>query len=236
MHTKHHLQINNEKIVYYEYATDKPIKSIVIFCHGFPGGNRLTTMAESLIDSGVLLIEANYRGDEGCEGKFSFFGSMDDIEALTNNLKQQYINVPITALGFSAGGFFLCCIARKQPDLFDKIVLLNPLLDVAFTRTPIMEVLWEEARQSLSLHDMDFYNDEIEKMHQEYNPIIFAPEIIPKINIVQSSNDEVLSPDTVREFYDKLPNPGELVWIKGAGHGLRGDEPEIINTLTANLL
>ena len=130
MHTKQHLQIINEDIVYYEYKTDKPMKSIVLFCHGFPGGNRLTIMAKPLNDNGITLEEINYRGDVGCDGQFSFFGSMDDIAALTNHLRQQYANIPITALGFSAGGFYISCLVRKQPNLFDKVVLVNPMLDV----------------------------------------------------------------------------------------------------------
>ncbi len=231
MHEKKYIEINNDKIAYFEHKTDKVLKRIVLFCHGFPGNNRLAETAKALNDHGITLIEANYRGDEGCEGKFSFFGSMEDIRALTEHTKEQYSGVPITILGFSAGGFYTSCLIRKQPDLFDKVVLLNPLLDVAFTRSPMMDVLWEEARESLQLYDSDFYKHEIEKMHKEYNPIEFVAELTPEIHIVQSSDDEVLPPATAESFYDKLQNPGELVWISNAKHSISGNEPELINVL-----
>ena len=231
MHKKKNIQVNNESITYFEYPTDKDLKRIVLFCHGFPGGNRLDTLANPLNEHGIMLIEANYRGDEGCEGKFSFFGSTDDIKALTEHIKKECAGIPITVLGFSAGGYYTCCLVRKHPDLFDKIVLLNPLLDVSFTRTPMMEVLWEEAGQALQLHNPEFYKDEIEKMHNEANPIEFVAELTPKIDMVISTHDEVLSPATAQKFYNNLPNPGELAWIPNAQHSISGDEPKLINEL-----
>lgn len=224
-------QVENTKIAYFEYPTNKPVKSIVLFCHGFPGSYRLTTMATPLNKHGITLEEINYRGDKESEGTFSFFGSIKDIEVLTLHLKQQYPTVPLTVLGYSAGGFYACCLIREQPNLFDKIILLNPLLDVSFTRTPTMEELWKDARQSIRLNDMDFYGAEIDKMNNEFNPITFVKELTPKINIVQSANDDLLPTETVQSFYNNLQNPGDLAWIPDAGHGLRGDEPELINAL-----
>lgn len=231
MYSKQFVQIHNEKIAYFEYNTSKPLKGIVLFCHGFPGSFRLTTMAKPLNEHGLTLEEINYRGDKESEGMFSFFGSIEDIKILTNHLKQQHPTTPITILGYSAGGFYTCCLVRKQPDLFDKIVLLNPLLDASFTRTPIMEELWEDARLSIRLNDMDFYRNEIDKMNNESNPVTFVKELTPKISIVQSKDDELLPTETVQTFYDNLQNPGELIWIPNAGHGLRGDEPELIKAL-----
>ncbi|MFA5134631.1 MAG: alpha/beta fold hydrolase [Patescibacteria group bacterium] len=232
MHTKHTIEVNDEKIAYFEYPTKQALKGIVLFCHGFPGGNRLDTLAKPLNEHEITLIEANYRGDPECGGKFSFFGSLDDIKTLTHAIKKQYPVVPITILGFSMGGFFTCCLARDYPDLFNKIVLLNPLLDVSFTKTEIMQRLWIEAHEALQLYDQNLYRDETERMFHEANPIDFVPELKPKIHMVISTNDEVLPPATAQRFYDRLPNKGKFTWIQGAEHSVSGDEPEIINALT----
>ncbi|MBU0597515.1 lysophospholipase [Patescibacteria group bacterium] len=231
MYTKHSIQVNNERVAYFEYPTQKELKGIILFCHGFPGTWRLTTMAPQLNEHGYTLEEINYRGDQDSDGAFSFLGSVQDVETLAKHLKQQYPNVPLTALGYSAGGFYVLCSIRKNPDLFDNIVLLNSLLDVSFTQTPIMEDLWADAQQTIRLKDKEFYQAEINKMNELFNPIKFVSELTPRISIIQSASDELLPIEVVKDFFGKLQNPEELIWIPDAGHALRGDEKELINVL-----
>lgn len=227
------IQVNDqEAIVYYHYPTNKDLKGIVLFCHGFPGTTRLEKMAAELNKYGYTLVEINYRGDKESDGKFSFFGSIEDIKTVAKHLRQNYGATPLTALGYSAGGLYLTNIIRKQPQLFDKIVLLNPLLDASFTNTPLMDELWNEAARIIRLRSMKTYKDEMKKMNENYNPISFAKEITIPITIIQSTDDEVLPTDIVKNFYKQLRKPGKLLWIEGAKHDLYGDEPKLIKTLT----
>ncbi|MDD5040399.1 MAG: alpha/beta hydrolase [Patescibacteria group bacterium] len=231
MHAKRTIQVNNETVAYFEYPAVKPLKGVVLFCHGFPGGNRLTTMADTLNNLGYTVEEINYCGDQESGGTFSFLESVEDIKQLALHLKKEYAGVPLIALGFSAGGFYLCALVRTQPTLFDKIVLLNPLLDLSFLETPIMAELWDEARQTLRLRDKIFYENEMRQIADECNPVNFVSELQPKISIVQSDGDTVLPPKTAEFFFNSLPNPGIFKWIKDGQHSVSGNEPELIETI-----
>ncbi len=228
------LAVHNENINYIVHATEQNLlKHIVLYCHGFPGGNRMVGLVKPLQEHGITMIEARYRGDEGCGGKFSFLGSIEDITVITTQLRKEYPGIPITVLGFSAGGYYTCNIIRKQPNMFDGVVLLNPLLDLSFMETATMHRLWQEAKESLSLHDEKFYADELTTMRRDYHPVDFVSELKPKINMVVSEKDTALPPQTAKQFYDQLPNPGTFRWIPNAPHGVNGDEPEIVKVVLA---
>ncbi len=234
MYTKYYLKVNGNKVAYFEYPTGQKLQGVTLFCHGFPGAYRLQAMAQPLNKHGYTLEEINYRGDAESEGTFSFLGSVEDIVAMVKYLREKFPDRPITGLGYSAGGFYMLNAVRELPDLFDKIILLNPLLDFSFTQTPIMRELWQEAASVIELNTDLFYVAEIAKVLEHHNPIDFAAELKPKIHIVQGEQDQLLPLDIVKKFHALLRHPGRLIWVPGMGHAFRGNEPELINALIHN--
>ncbi|MFH1236704.1 MAG: alpha/beta fold hydrolase [Parcubacteria group bacterium] len=224
------ISVNNQKITCLEYTPERELKGVVLFCHGFPGTNRMPKLAQVLNERGFGMVELNYRGDKASEGEFSFLGSIEDVEESVKQLRKKFVNVPLTALGFSAGGLYVSIAAHNNPDLFDRIVLLNPLVDASFLSSdnPLMGKLWKEAAAMLTLQEREEYEHEVEIIKTKHNPIDFASEMRTPMVIVQGTDDEVLPVEVVEEFFGRLKGIKEFTWIVGGKHGVEGDEKEIV--------
>ena len=226
------LDIDGSKILFEYYGDINNAKKIVLFCHGFPGSSRLIMLGNNLKDSAISLVEINYRGDKKSEGKFSFLGSIKDIRTVAGYLKEKY-KVPLHALGYSMGGFYVTNIINKEPGIFDHIILLNPVVDTMslFSNKLLMEQLWEHAKNILSLKPMADYEEEISKVISKRNPLGFAEKLKNKITIIQSTKDEVLAPELAKKFYTILKCEKSYQEVVNKRHDLMGDEKELIDAI-----
>ena len=138
------------KIICEQYGDIINADKILIFCHGFPGSSRLLSLYDNLKNNSISLIEINYRGDKKSEGKFSFLGSINDIKTVVNFIKKKY-KVPVYALGYSMGGLYVSNIINNDPYIFDKVILLNPVVDsvALFSNKSLMDELWMNAKKIL---------------------------------------------------------------------------------------
>ena len=226
------LYIDGSKIIFEYYGNINNAKKIVLFCHGFPGSSRLILLGNNLKNSAISLVEINYRGDKKSEGKFSFLGSIKDIRAVASHLKEKY-KVPLHALGYSMGGFYVTNLINKEPDIFDQITLLNPVVDTIslFSNKQLMDELWEHANNILSLKPTEDYKKEISEVIGKLNPLGFAEKLKSKITIIQSTKDEVLAPELAKKFYNLLRCEKNYREVVNATHDLMGDEKELIDVI-----
>jgi len=226
------LYVDGSRIRSEQYGDIKNAKKILLFCHGFPGSNRLCKLWGNIKNEPISLVEINYRGDKKSEGKFSFLGSIKDITTVAYYLKDHF-HVPLYALGLSMGGFYITNIVQQHPCIFEKIILLNPVVDTRalFFNKPIMEELWMNARSSLSLKISEDYDEEIKILTGKYNPAIFVNELHTPITIVQSTTDEVLPPEIAKAFHTSLNCEKEYLEVPNAKHDLKGNEEQIIRTI-----
>ena len=226
------LYIDGSKIIFEHYDDINNAKKIVLFCHGFPGSSRLVRLCDNLKNSPISLVEINYRGDKKSEGKFSFLGSIKDIRTVANHLKEKY-KVPLHALGYSMGGFYVTNIINKDPHIFEKIILLNPVVDILalFSNKSLMEKLWRNAENILSLKTTEDYQEEMKLMIINLNPIEFAKKLKSNITIIQSTKDEVLEPKLARRFYNLLNGKKNYLEVLNKTHELLGDEKELIDSV-----
>jgi alpha-beta hydrolase superfamily lysophospholipase len=125
---------------------------------------------------------------------------MKDVRTVVSYLKEKY-KAPLHALGYSMGGFYVTNIINKEPHVFEKVMLLNPVVDAMalFSNKPLMNKLWEHAKNILSLKLPEDYEEEISKIISELNPIEFAEKL--KSNIIQSTSDEVLAPELTKRLF-----------------------------------
>ena len=226
------LYIDGSKIIFEHYGNINNAKKIVLFCHGFPGSSRLVRLCDNLKNSPISLVEINYRGDKKSEGEFSFLGSIKDIRTVANHLKEKY-KVPLHALGYSMGGFYVTNIINKDPHIFEKIILLNPVVDILalFSNKSLMEKLWRNAENILSLKTTEDYQEEMKLMIINLNPIEFAKKLKSNITIIQSTKDEVLEPKLARRFYNLLNGKKNYLEVLNKTHELLGDEKELIDSV-----
>ena len=231
------LDVNGSKIICEQYGDIKNAKKIVLFCHGFPGSNRLDRLWDHLKNESVLVIEMNYRGDKKSEGIFSFLGSMEDIKTAANYLKRNY-NLPLYALGISMGGLYISNIISQEPELFNKVILLNPVVDsmALFSDKCLMDELWEVANNLLELKTPKDYEEEVKMVTSKYNPMGLAKKIENNITIIQSTADEVTDPEFVKRFYSLLDCEKSYYDVLNGKHDLKGDEKELINRVKLVLI
>ena len=223
------LDVDGSMLICEQYGDINNANRIILFCHGFPGSSRLERLYFNLKNKSISIVEINYRGDKRSEGRFSFLGSIKDIEVVANYLNQKF-NVPLDVLGYSMGGLYVCNIINKNPHIFDKVVLLNPVVDsmALFSNKLLMDELWIHANNILSLNVAETYKDEISYLINDLNPIRFAEKLKSNIIIIQSTNDEVLDPKLAKKFYTLLNTKKSYHEIPNKIHGLKGDEKELL--------
>jgi pimeloyl-ACP methyl ester carboxylesterase len=200
---------------------------IVVFCHGFPGSNRLHNLHKPLDEHGYAIAEVIYSGDKESQGKFSFIGVIQNIIDSVKILKQKFPKAKYTALGFSYGGFAIANIVHKEPRLFDKVCLLNPLIDTLFlTKNSQMQELLTEANDAIKLQDINFHKNEFAIIQKDYHP----PNLtLPKFTLIQSTHDEILSPKVSHDFCKE--KNGHYVEIENGTHVVNGDEKVLIEAI-----
>ncbi|MDA9849233.1 lysophospholipase [Flavobacteriaceae bacterium] len=232
MKTELSLSVDGSTIICELYGDIKNSKKILLFCHGFPGSSRLVSLFDNLENNSISIVEMNYRGDKKSEGKFSFLGSIKDIKTASNFLKEKY-KLPLYALGYSMGGFYVSNIIINDSNVFEKVILLNPVVDSMslFSNKLLMDELWQHAKNILSLKRPETYKDEIARVISDLNPIGFVKKLKNNIIIIQSTNDEVLEPKLAKKFYSLINSKKSYVEMPNKKHDLIGDEKELIDAL-----
>lgn len=232
MKTDLSLYVDGSIIVCEKYGDIKNAKKIILFCHGFPGSSRLVRLHDNLKNKSISVVEMNYRGDKRSEGTFSFLGSIKDIKAIASYLKKKY-KLPLDALGYSMGGLYVSNIIYKDPNVFDKVILLNPVVDskTLFSDKPLMDDLWKHAKNILSLKTRETYEEEESRIISDLNPIRFVEKIKSNVIVIQSASDEVLDPKLAKKFYTLLNVEKSYVEIPNKTHDLIGDEKELLDSL-----
>ena len=231
------IEVDRSVIVCEQYGDIKNAKKILLFCHGFPGSSRLVSLFDNLKNNSISIVEMNYRGDKKSEGKFSFLGSIKDIKTASNFLKEKY-KLPLYVLGYSMGGFYVSNIIINDPNFFEKVILLNPVVDsmALFSNKPLIDELWIHAKDILSLKTPETYKDEITRVISDLNPIGFVKKLKNNIIIIQSTEDEVLEPKLAKNFYSLINSKKSYVEIPNKKHDLIGDEKELLDALRFHLI
>lgn len=230
------IEVDRSVIVCEQYGDIKNAKKILLFCHGFPGSSRLVSLFDNLKNNSISIVEMNYRGDKKSEGKFSFLGSIKDIKTASDFLKEKY-KLPLYALGYSMGGFYVSNIIINDPNFFEKVILLNPVVDsmALFSNKPLIDELWIHAKDILSLKTPETYKDEITRVISDLNPIGFVKKLKNNIIIIQSTEDEVLEPKLAKKFYNLINGKKSYVEIPNKTHDLMGDEKELLDALSIHI-
>ncbi len=220
--------VEGEKVVTKLYNTKYFNKKIILFCHGFPGTNRV----DKLKDNKLGIAEINYRGDKLSDAKFSLIGSMLDIKEVAKNLRKNYPQAQIYGLGYSYGGLCILNIIHELNDIFDKVFLLNSVIDAKFLiENPLIPKLWESAKDVLNLRDDEYYRKEVKLLVKEYNPLDFVKELNTEITIFQATEDEDIPIATTKLFYNNLKGKKKYISIFNRDHDIFGDEKELFEIL-----
>lgn len=226
------IKLSGRTLSLYIYPPKGQIKSAVLFCHGFPGKNRLPKLAPILSKTGHVLIELNYSGDKASTGTFSFIGCSKDIIACAKFVRRKYPKLPIIGLGYSAGGMYLVNSLGKTSQFFDKLVLLCPAVNPDFfLNSHLMDEIWPDAGKILRLRNKAFYHKELKRCVRSYNPMRKTSSITTPLTLVFAEREQILSNQDMRKFFQLIKGKKQLLHIPNASHELRGNEKEIVKAI-----
>ncbi len=130
-----------------------PGAPLVFTFHGTGGDERQFTglIRRILPDAGIV----SPRGDVSEHGANRFFRrtgegvyDMDDLAARTENMtafirahRQAHAGAPVYGLGYSNGANILASVVFDAPDLFDRVVLMHPLIPWTPAPNPALKSL-----------------------------------------------------------------------------------------------
>ena len=106
------------------YAQGQKASPTVVLCHGFPGFEKNTDLAQILRRAGFNVLIFSYRGAWGSQGDFTFSNVITDtrksVRYITSDefpLKERVNGQPIILIGHSMGGFAAIMAAARLPDV-----------------------------------------------------------------------------------------------------------------------
>jgi pimeloyl-ACP methyl ester carboxylesterase len=127
-------------LVYYAEGFCNPT---VILCHGFPGMEKNSDIAQSLRQAGFNVVIFSYRGAWGSQGFFSFSGAVEDTQNVVRHIMRKKLPEPdrfdsgrVVLVGHSMGAFAAFKAAAALPEIRDVALLTvwNIGLDAARMR------------------------------------------------------------------------------------------------------
>ena len=106
------------------YAQGQKASPTVVLCHGFPGFEKNTDLAQILRRAGFNVLIFSYRGAWGSQGDFTFSNVITDTRKAVRYinsdefpLKERVNGQPVILIGHSMGGFAAIMAAARLPDV-----------------------------------------------------------------------------------------------------------------------
>ncbi len=149
---------------YHHFASAPTLGAPLVFTFHGTGGDeqQFTGLIEQILpDAGIIAP----RGDVSEHGANRFFRrtgegvyDMDDLAARTDKMttfirahRQAHANAPIYGLGYSNGANILASVILGAPDLFDRVVLMHPL--IPWTPAPNLDLQTLDVLITAGRHD-----------------------------------------------------------------------------------
>ena len=206
---------------------DDSDKMILLCVRGFGGGRysgAVEKLARALKPLGTGVFSFTWPGhgisDVGGE-MLKVDNCLKDMEEVVELLIARHQEKRLCCFATSFGGYMSIIYHQKHPDVFDKIILRSPAVNMAeivfnFASEEQKEALYRGEKLDFGFENplllgIEFYEDL--KRHDVTRMILSRPE---KFSIIQGDCDEIVPPDEVQKFagLNHLP----VCWIEGADH------------------
>jgi alpha/beta superfamily hydrolase len=113
-----------------------PPRALAVIAHPHPllGGSAEhkvpAILAKSLCDDGWVALRPNFRGVGATEGVHDgAMGEVDDLVAVSSDLRSKHADLPLVLIGFSFGGYVQIQVARRLTEAgipVARLVLVGP--------------------------------------------------------------------------------------------------------------
>ncbi len=215
----------------------------IIFAHGMTVNKDdegiFVRSQKTLNDSNFSTLRFDFRAHGDSSGNpvndFTISGELTDLDTAVQFLKDQGFNW-LGLAGASFGGSIAALLAGFHPDLFQSLILVNPVLDY---QTAFLNPITPWAKQHFSKLEQRLNIDGYIKIGSRQfavGPILFdeMKQFFPSQNllnyqnpllIIHGDHDTKISYQTAKVVFRTLTNPHKhFETIKGSDHGFH-DEP-----------
>ena len=120
-------------LAYRAYLPAAPVTKVAVLVHGSSADSRnMNMVGRALLDAGVASYALDMRGHgkSGRRGDIDYVGQLDDdLADVVAELRGRHAGATFTMVGFSSGGgFTLRSAGGANGELFDRFVMVSPML------------------------------------------------------------------------------------------------------------
>jgi len=206
------------------YRPDAPGRfPAVALCHGFPGDEKNTDLAEEMAFNGTVFLIFYYRGAWGSEGEFSFrWLEVSARDALSHLKGLPYVDPDrVGVIGYSLGT--LPAVVTLREGSVKAGVFMSPFADLGMLAPDeaidyVASAYFESGKGKLNAPGVESFRDAIVWVREERNPLVLIKEVEVPVLFVVGSDDNLLPPEHSETLYGVANEPKKRVVIEGANH------------------
>ena len=207
------------------YRPDEPGKfPAVVICHGFPGDNKNTDLAEELAIKGYVVLIFYYRGAWGSQGVYS----LKWLDPSTRDAVKYLASLPFTdagrlgLIGYSMGAIPASARLKANPGLKTG-VFIAPAADFGLLAAEeVLEttitMLLKTCNEKLKGVDKGSIRSDLLWVLENSNPIENIKDVARPIMVVVGTNDKTTPQILCRLLYEAANEPKGWAIIDGANH------------------
>jgi dipeptidyl aminopeptidase/acylaminoacyl peptidase len=207
------------------YRPDEPGKfPTIALCHGFPGDNKNTDLAEELAIKGYVVLIFFYRGAWGSQGVYS----LKWLDPSTRDAVEYLASLPFTdagrlgLIGYSMGAVPVSARLKADPRLKTGVFIapaadFEPLAAEEVLETTI-PMLLKTCNGKLNGVDKVSIRSDLIWILENSNPVENIKDVVRPTMVVVGTNDKTAPSMLCRLLYEAANEPKEWVIIEGADH------------------
>ena len=206
------------------YRPDSPGRyPAVALCHGFPGDERNTDLAEEMAFNGMVFLIFYYRGAWESEGVFSFrWLEVSARDALRHLKGLPYVDPDrVGVIGYSLGT--LPAVVTMGEGLVKSGVFMSPFADYGMLAPDevidyVASVNFEFSKGKLNAPGVESFREDVVWVREERNILTLIKGVEVPVLFVVGSADKLLPPEHSEALYEAANEPKKRVVIEGANH------------------
>jgi len=218
------------------FIPEKTPCPVLCLCHGMPRGGTADPndrgyagLAERFTEEGFLTVIFNFRGAGESQGDFDIRGWTRDLKVVLNHIckMKEADQSKLSLMGFSAGAAVSIYVAAQDRRVSSVISCACPDTSRLAKNRELAQTVIEDYRKMGVIKDANF-PPSLQSWMKGFDEI-YSDKWIDKLSprpilIIHGDQDDVVSPNSAFNLYERAGQPKEILIIKGAGHRLRISE------------
>ena len=216
---------------------------VLCLCHGMPRGGTADPndrgyagLAERFAEEGFLTVIFNFRGAGESEGNFDIRGWVRDLKAVMDHIckRKEVDQSKVALMGFSAGAAVSIYVAAQDKRIASIVACACPDTSRLAKNRGLAQTVIADYRKIGVIKDSDF-PPSLQSWMKGFDDI-YSSRWIDKLSprpilIIHGDKDDVVSPSSAFNLYERAGDPKEILIVKGAGHRLRISEEAMHHAL-----